>query len=653
MKKIFFLIVYILINTFTSFSQENYRFGELSKKELEMQYYEKDSTASAVVLYEEANTDFFVYNDSWIYIRTKVYRKVKIFNKDGFDQANITINAQKGTKRKELIKNVKGITHNNGRSSYLSKDKIFTTSKSEYRDEITFTLPNIKDGSVIEYTYTKESPFLFNFSGWTFQNDIPTIESVFIAEIPGNYIYNRKLIGYYPLVKNESRVKKRCFNIDGIAGFSDCEVLTYSMKDVPAFIEEDYMTSKWNYLSRIDFELSEFKGFDGHNKKYTKTWKAVDRDYKSDRDIGGQLNKKNFFKKEIPESVLNEKDLFIKAQKVYYSIQKHYTWNEKYNLFGEMNVTKAFKSKIGNVGEINISLINALKAAGINAQMGLLSTRNNGYPTKLYPVISDFNYIIARVVINEKVYYLDATQKSLPFGMLPYKCLNKDLRVMDFKNGSYWENILPNKNNGRKTQMLLKLNEDDEFVGNVRIVHNGYSAIEKRRKLKTIEQNKYVEDYEDENDFLEIVTYKNFNVNKNEETVKEEFEVIIENESSITNKILLNPFFIDKLTENPFKLNSRQYPVNFGHPLKFDFTTSITLPSNYIIETLPKSRVVKLPEEKGYFMYKVVNKNSKIMVNYSFNIKEVEFTSQYYLYLKEFYKQAIIAQSESIVLTKN
>lgn len=642
----------LLLTTFLSFSQREYIFGEPLRSELEMQYYQKDTTANAVVIYEEANTDFFVYNDNWIYIRTKVYRKIKIFNKDGYDQANISINLEKGTRRKELVKNIKGITHNDDKSIHLTKDKIFTTSLNDYRDEITFALPNIKDGSVIEYTYTKESPFLFNFSGWTFQNDIPTIESVFIAEIPGNYVYNRKLIGYHKLTKNESKIKKRCFKIQGISGYADCEVLTYSMNDIPSFIEEDYMTSKWNYLSRIDFELSERKGFDGHNKKYTKTWKAVDREYKSNKDIGGQLNKKSFFKKEISEEILNEKDQLIKAKKIYNSIQKHYSWNNKYHLFGTMNVIKAFKNKTGSVGEINMSLINALNVAGIKAQIGLLSTRNNGYPTKLYPVLSDFNYIIARVVIDNKVYLLDATQKSLPFGMLPYKCLNKDVRVMDFKNGSYWDKIMPYKNNGRKTQMLLKLNEEENFSGNVRIVHNGYAAVKKREDLKTTDKNKYIENYEDENDFLEIISYKNFDVKKNEETVKEEFEVIIENESTVANKILLNPFFIDRITENSFKLNTREYPVNFGHPIKYDYVVTINLTDSFQVETLPKSRLVKLPDNKGYFVYKVINKDSKIMVNYSFNIKEVEFSSQYYLYLKEFFKQAIIAQQELIVLNK-
>ncbi|PHR74525.1 MAG: hypothetical protein COA67_00150 [Lutibacter sp.] len=651
MKKNFTLL--LLLISLHSFSQQDYAFGVLTQKEKEMVTYEKDTTANAVVLYEEANTEFFIYNDNSINIRTIVYRKIKIFNKEGFSNADVSITARIDDERKDRIKNIKGVTHNNGKTIFLKKENIYTAKAADDDTEITFTLPDIQQGSIIEYMYTRESPFLFNFTGWTFQNEIPTIESVFIAEVPGNFVYNRKLVGYQKLNRNESTIKKKCFNPGIMSDPINCEVMTYSMLDIPAFIEEDYLNSKWNYISRIDFEISEYRGFDGHNTKYSKTWKDVDKKFKNNKDIGGQLRKNTFFKNEIPEEIQSETDNMLRAKKIYLFVQDHFTWNEQYRMFDNINIVKAYKNRIGTISEINMSLINALNTSGINAKLVLLSTRKHGYPTTLYPVISDFNYIVAKVSIDGKNYFLDATNKNLPFGMLPYRCLNKQARVMDFKNGSYWEDIIPSNNNGRKVQMLLKLNEDQEFVGNMRIIHNGYSAIKKRNKLNLIEEKKYVENYEDENDYLEIISYKNLNLNDNEKPLKEELEISIENESTIADKIYLNPFFIDRLEENPFKLNQRQYPVNFGHPLKFDCISTIIFPENYTVESIPKSKIVKLPDNKGHFVYKVSTKNSKIMVNYSFNVNEVEFSGNDYLYLKEFFKQAIIAQNEPIILKKN
>ena len=83
-------------------------------------------------------------------------------------------------------------------------------------------------------------------------------------------------------------------------------------------------------------------------------------------------------------------------------------------------------------------LYNLLSEQDINVTPILLSTRNNGLPTKIYPVISDFNYIIIRAIINGKQYFLDATNKYLEFGQIPFRCLNQYGRLLDFKKGSKW-----------------------------------------------------------------------------------------------------------------------------------------------------------------------------------------------------------------------
>ena len=650
MKKLFTLL--LLLTSINNFAQQDYTFGKITPKELEMKVYEKDSTANAVVLYEEGNTEF-IEKDNHIYIQTVFYKKIKIFNKEGADFADVSIRLYNNKSLKESVKKIRGVTHNLGANNNLNKKNIFTNKLDEKHSEVVFTLPNIQDGSVIEYTYTLESPFTYLFTGWNFQSSIPKVVSVFKAKIPGNYVYNRELHGYLKLDKNEATIKKHCFNVEGIESYADCEVLYYSMKDIPAFIEEDYMTSKWNYLSRISFELSELHWFDGTNKKYTKTWKSVDSEFKTDKEIGGQLRRKSFFKNKIPDSIINTTDALKRAKKTYQFIQNHFTWNGKYRMFRDIKVTSAFSKKQGTVSEINLSLINALKVAGIDTQLTLLSTRDNGFPTKRHPVISDFNYIVAKITIDRKTYFLDATDKNLPFGVLPYRCLNNEARVMDFKNGSYWTPIVPIKNSGRKIQMLLKLNDDGDFEGNMRIISNGYTAIDKRKELHATTEEKYIENYEDENDFLEIESYKNTHLDEPEKPLKEEYKIIIENDNTVANTVYLNPFFIDKIEENPFKLKTRIYPVNFGYPRKFEYIASIIVPPNYSVESLPKSKIVKLPDNDGYFVYKITNLKNKIMVNFSFVINKVQFNSDKYLYLKEFFKQAIIAQNEPIVLKKD
>ncbi|MCF6184500.1 MAG: UbiD family decarboxylase [Bacteroidales bacterium] len=74
--------------------------------------------------------------------------------------------------------------------------------------------------------------------------------------------------------------------------------MKYAIKDIPAFKEEtDFMLSSNNYISRLDFELSQYNRFDGTTDKYTKSWEDVDREFRGDKNVGRQLTKKGFFEK--------------------------------------------------------------------------------------------------------------------------------------------------------------------------------------------------------------------------------------------------------------------------------------------------------------------------------------------------------------------
>src|SRR5690606_1654126 len=123
------------------------------------------------------------------------------------------------------------------------------------------------------------------------------------------------------------------------------------------------------------------------------------------------------------------------------------------------DVRNAFRDKKGSVSQINISLVNALEAAKLDVKPVILSTRNNGLPTEHYPVLSNFNYVIAVLNIDGSEILLDATNKQAPFGVLPFRALNVQGRVMDFKKGSYWMPIEPFEQNIHYVNSQITANE--------------------------------------------------------------------------------------------------------------------------------------------------------------------------------------------------
>ncbi len=639
-----------ITSTYAQKKKKPYKFGSINQQEFNLNRYDRDTTANALFLYERGETTFHQTRND-IVIRTRYYAKVKIFNKEGIDHATIAIPIYRNNERSEKVKDIAGITHNGFQRTSLAKKNIYEQDINERWSEVRFTMPNIKDNSIIEYEYTLESPFKFNFKGWEFQSDIPKLYSEFYALVPGNYVYNRRLLGYYKLFKNESGIKKNCFSVTGIDGSADCEELTYGMKDIPAFIEEDYMTTKNNYLSKIKFELSEFKGFEGSRKRFTKSWKDVDNEFKGEKSIGRQLRKTDYIKKQLPVTLLHGTNDLQKAKNIYKHIKNHFTWNEENRVFSKVFVKKAFEAKVGNSTEINISLINALKAAGFDTELMLVSTRRHGLPTKIHPVMTDFNYVIAKLNLNGSSYLLDATDKQMPFAMLPYKTLNAYGRVMNFNKGSYWYDITPTDKTIRRTSFSLKLNDEGDFTGTLNTTNDGYRGLVKRKEYLSSSEDEYLEQIEKKNPDISILSYKNHNQSDLEKSFSEVFEVDIE--SSLKGETLfINPFLIERLTENPFKLNERNYPVDFGYSYLDTFTFQLEIPKNYSVKALPGNVGFKLPNNGGVYQFMISQKGNKISLLSRTKLSRAHFTPQEYPYLKEFFNQIIKTHKSLITLEK-
>ena len=84
MKNILITTLVFLV-TSQVFSQ-NYKFGKVSKEELEEKIYPLDSSANAAILYKYRNT-FFRYDVYGIKLITSYIYRIKIYNKDSLAAA--------------------------------------------------------------------------------------------------------------------------------------------------------------------------------------------------------------------------------------------------------------------------------------------------------------------------------------------------------------------------------------------------------------------------------------------------------------------------------------------------------------------------------------------------------------------------------------
>ncbi|MCH7524762.1 MAG: hypothetical protein IIC74_07075 [Bacteroidetes bacterium] len=152
---------------------------------------------------------------------------------------------------------------------------------------------------------------------------------------------------------------------------------------------------------------------------------------------------------------------------------------------------------------------------------------------------------------------------------------------------------------------------------------------------------------------IEISNYEAKNTEGYEGYVSESFEFYQETGADIIgDKIYIQPLSFLKIIENPFKLEKREFPIDFGYAFKDMFLVNISIPEGYTLESQLKPISIKMPNELGEFKFIPSMVGNKIQLSVIFDIKKATIGAENYEFLKEFYTQVIIKEAEQIVLTK-
>lgn len=645
-----FLRVFILLVCAFTHSQTTFHSNglEVTKSDLELNTFQKDSTANALVIYEVGNS----YVDKETFkLHTEIKRKVKILNRNGFDRGELSIYLYTSDdRRKEKVTDIRATVYNieNGKiqKSKLDKNSIY---EQKYNDNYTImkvAFPNIQEGSVINYSYTIISPFFFKYHGWNFQDDIPKLYSEYNASIPGNWFYNIKLVGGQKLSTNISDIEKYCLSVSG-GGSANCAVYKYVMKDIPAFIEEDYMTTRQNYLARIEYELATFTSFNGVKDNITKSWESTDKEIERETDLGKQLKKKGAVKELLNQEITSETDQLKKAKAIFKFVQEQYAWNKEYLSLNDVDIKETIKNGSGSVGEINTILYNLLVSNDIDAQAILISTRNNGLITKIYPVLSEFNYIIIKANIDGETYLLDATDDYVPFGQIPYRCLNQYGRTLDFDEGSQWFNISIDDYSITQYRYQLKFDENQVLSGDVGYNSRGYHALNDKKKYLNSPDavDELINSYSD----IDISDFKIVDTDKTSNEFNSKFHIEW-NPDTVANTIYINPFLFQFFTENPFKLQERSYPIDFGYKDSFSYRIQFEIDEGYHIKELPESVNLALDTNKGSFVMSANEKGNIITIYFKLTFNESIYGYNYYDSLKKLMARVVDVQKNSLIV---
>ena len=621
------------------------KFGNIPAEDLKMTIYDKDSSAAAVFLVDYGEA-YLQVNTVTVSLNYERHVRIKVLKKEGLRAADIEIPLRHVGSTEDKVTQLKAVTYTleNGVTveTKLNKDGMFRQKLSRYYDLQKFTMPNVKEGSIIEYSYTIISDFYTNFPNWQFQHDFPVRHSEFWAVIPEFFFYEKYMQGYVP-VNNYEVVPKNA---------ADFQVNAHHwvVKNVPAFKEEPFMTSSQDYVSKINFALSHVSFPRQPVQEVMGSWKKLNDLLVDEEDFGGIIRSSSFLKKQATDLTAGMTDPLQKATAIYNYVKDNLEWDGVEDFIGR-SPKKIFEDKKGSAGDINITLASMLEKVDISVDMVLLSTRGHGFVRKEYPMSDQFDYAVVLARIDGKEILMDATEKLLPMGVLPERCLNGEGLVIS-KTNHGWVKLGTKAKARTVVSGDFVLDSKGELKGNLSFTRDGYDAHKMRKDYVKKGEETYLKD------FLGTKTWQvektDFqNMKSIDQSVKEVHSVSINEHVSVAGDIMyISPFVISRIDENPFKLQNREYPVDYGSNQEKMYMCKFTLPEGFVIDEMPQSKVIMLPGGVAKYSYNCTQVGNTLNIVSSFQINKSLFLQTEYPDLREFYNQVVAKQSEQIVLKK-
>lgn len=669
MKKQLILIVLMMLTALYSFAQK-YELGKVTLDELNEKVHPKDSSAVAAVLFKKGEVQFEFSEQKGFEMVTTVKTKIKIYKKEGYDWANFSQRYYVGDSNSEFLDFKNAVTYNvvDGKieKTKLKSDGEFTEKVNKFWNRKKITMPNVKEGSIIEYEYIIRSVHISTIDKWDFQTNIPVNYSEYKTSIPEYFVYNPNQKGYvFPVVNSEPSRKSFTFtskdrrDIGNVTStsFSQNQLeyqetkTTYTIKDVPALKDESFVNNINNYISSISHELSMTRYPNEPFKSYSTNWESVVKTIYDSENFGSELAKTGYFESDVDQLL---KDVSSQAERVaiiFNYVKSKIKWNEYYGYYCDEGVRKAYKDMTGNVAEINLMLVAMLRYANVDANPVLVSTRSNGIP--FFPNRTAFNYVVAGIELENNVILLDATDKNSLPNILPIRDLNWNGRIIR-KNGSSAEiDLMPKKISTDIVNVMATISNDATVEGKVKEQYFDYNGYNYRDQYAGLASDNYLEKLEKRLNGIEI---NEFTVTGTKELDKPVVESYSFKHSNIVevigDKMYFSPLLFFKMNENPFKQDVREYPVDFAFPNEDRYLFNITIPDGYAVESLPQSRTVPMSDDLVSFKYLVANTDNKIQVSVKFNINSSIIPPDYYDELKAVFNEIVKAENEKIVLKK-
>jgi len=611
------MLLLVLVTICCVFGQKQpFTYGKVPLEDLKMTSYDPDTTAPAVVLCDYGWFDKDRFNF------TRLLR-IKILRKEGFQYADGKYITMSNPSIRAMTYNLDG--------EEISREKlpgssIYSKMLTSGIYETSFAMPNVAVGSVIEME--------FRYSGlpykWSFQWRIPVRHSELIIPESEYMVFSKNFFGYVPLSVYED----------------DRWVAT----DVPAFKPEPFIDSPENYMTKFEIEVQKIS-YLGYIQSFNTSWESINGILLTNTSFPaesvGSLCLSTMVR-ELEESGLKDESLlraaFEKVKKIKYNGEDRlYT--------SDGGLCNKLKVGTGNSADVNMILIQVLNRLGFKTYPVVLSTRDNGVISQITPSLNKLNYVIVAIPGKSGLRLLDATEEYMPCTILPDRCINGNGRLVNTQI-SQWVPLIVDGKEDKTVSYDLKFEDDGKLSGTITVDALDYAAYDLRKAFAGFNnKEEYSKSIEKANPGITITEISVTGLEDLYAPLQIVYKAELDGATALTdNEIYLKPMLYEAITENPFVVTERRYPISYSRKIKHQVNLRLTLKEGMTPEVLPAASAGKMKNGAVDYNYEVKAGSDLVEMHFGLNINSLTITQDKYGELREIYNTIVRKHSEPIII---
>lgn len=546
------------------------------------------------------NNDLLVLEDNHLIVYpegAKEYRyelAVKMLNKSGIEEwKEYRIGYNRSTEKLVIDK-----------AEVIKVDGSVVKAETDDDNYVVFTNLDVNDVLHLEYRIQDFSTGPLSkhfFKNYSFEYSIPSIKSRMAILVPSTMKFDY-------LVKNGD-LKPNITEIE------DMKMYIWEKENNEYIKHEPYASSHNDLTMRLYYSS-------------IPDWKFISKWYK---DMTHNKLQSDYVLKETISEILKGHEMasdLEKARLFYEYILTNISYSNVSFLHGNFIPQKASRTittKLGDCKDVSTLFVAMCKEVGINSNLVLISTRNYGNHTMPLPVI-DFNHCIAQLNVEDKTYYLELTDKELPFASVLSTDLHSEILPIPLNGEAFGDKLLllemPQRLLNKDTEYIQLSMEDANLKVHSKSVLAAAKASEIRNNFKGIsteEQVKYVTQiitgiY---NSQVKVYNFSVENMDNLCDSVMISFNFDLNNsiQDVAGMKILKLPWSISSKSMELVSSETRRYPIELWDFMSTDLSETILtfqLPKGKKFAALPPN--VKLSCANAEYSLQYELKNSDLLV---------------------------------------